>query len=211
MSSKIPLLLFAKAPIAGKVKTRLQPHCSTQQSAEIAQILLQITAARATQYWPGLVVLSVGLNKDHPSLQSIAHCHQIELVAQCEGDLGAKMHHAFERYGYPAAVMGCDAPHFDASVLSAAHAELEAGNNVIGPSEDGGYYLLGLQQSAPSIFENVNWGGEQVFADTLKNADRELIKFHRLTELNDIDRWADVQSVADKLPALKAYLAENNL
>jgi len=86
--SDIPLLLFAKAPIAGKVKTRLQSHCSPEQAATIAEILLEESIVKATQAWPGEVFISVGLDIDHAFLQKMARQYPIKLTMQCDGDLG---------------------------------------------------------------------------------------------------------------------------
>ena len=104
--SEIPLVLFAKAPIAGKVKTRLQSHCSATQAAQIAQILLEESIKQTTKYWPGKVVLSVYLDSEHPFLTAMQDKYSLALSIQSHGDLGDKMLHAFETHGYPMAVMG---------------------------------------------------------------------------------------------------------
>jgi len=173
----IPLLLFAKAPIAGKVKTRLQSNCSAEQAAEIAKVLLEESIIKATGFWPGTVYLSVALDIDHVFLQEMLKKYSIELVSQAEGDLGAKMHHALESFGYPAAVMGCDAPHILGEDLKRAYSVLAEGKPVLGPSEDGGYYFLGLEKSQIKLFSKIEWGTSSVLKTTLKVAKEHNVNF----------------------------------
>ena len=152
MSDSVPLLLFAKAPVAGKVKTRLTTDCTFKQAAEIAKILMEASIQRARESWPGDVYLSAWLDLDHAFFKQMQERYSIDVVAQCEGDLGEKMRHALASFGYPAAVMGCDAPHVKATTLFMGHDLLQKGHSIIGPSEDGGYYLLGLCEPADELF-----------------------------------------------------------
>jgi rSAM/selenodomain-associated transferase 1 len=209
--SGIPLFLFAKAPIAGKVKTRLQPHCNAQQAADIAKILLEAAVQKCVAAWPGVVKLSVWLDREDDFLQSIARRYCLEIVFQNEGDLGAKMHNTFEEHGYPAAIMGCDAPHVLTSSLTQAYAMLHQEKNVIAPSEDGGYYFIGLSQACSGLFEHIVWGAENVYTDTQANAKKNGIEHFSLPSLNDVDTWQDVLSVAQLLPRLDAYIKDNQL
>jgi len=200
-------LLFAKAPIAGKVKTRLQSHCSAEQAAMIAQTLLEESIIQATQHWPGKLYLSVALDSEHPFLQKMCAKYSIELVLQCEGDLGAKMFGAFEEFGYPAAIMGCDAPHIKAQDLVRAHQLLMDGQPVLGPSEDGGYYIIGLPFSCPTLFSGIEWGTSSVLSTTLNLASQSDVKLTMLEPLNDVDEWEDLISVAKKLPSLNTFIS----
>lgn len=208
---EIPLFLFAKAPIAGKVKTRLQPHCNAQQAADIAKILLEEAVKKCVGAWPGEVKLSVWLNRDDYFIQSIAQLYSIDIVLQSEGDLGEKMHNTFEEFGYPAAIMGCDAPHVLSSSLIQAYELLRQGKNVIAPSEDGGYYFIGLSQPCSALFDGIAWGGESVYADSLANAAKQSLGHVPLPTLNDVDTWQDVLSVAKHLPRLDTYIKDKQL
>lgn len=206
MTSKFPLLLFAKAPIAGRVKTRLQSHCSAEQAAKIAEVLMEQSIQKAIQYWSGPVYLSVWLDQAHPFLQTMASRYSVSITRQCEGDLGAKMNHALKQYGYPAAVMGCDVPHISSEVLEQAQQVLSDGRSVIGPSEDGGYYVLGLTEPAAHLFRGVNWGTSRVFEQTLERASLRQHDLYHLPTLIDIDEWTDLQAVRKTLPSLDSYL-----
>jgi rSAM/selenodomain-associated transferase 1 len=211
MSAQIPLLLFAKAPVAGKVKTRLQPQCSAEQSADIAKILLQETLRKATQNWRGKVYLCVWPDQQNDFLQSMADRYTVELITQDSGDLGDKMHLAFERTGYPAAIIGCDAPHIAPSTFVQAYESLSRGQNVIAAAEDGGYYFIGLAQPAAGLFGDMSWGEDRVFLETMQRAQQQAKEFVQLKTLNDIDAWQDVLSAVNELPELQAYLQQQNL
>jgi len=211
MSDSFPLLLFAKAPIAGKVKTRLTSHCSAEQAADIAKLLMEASIQRACESWPGHVYLSAWLDLDHVFFKQMQEKYPIEMTLQCDGDLGKKMRHAMASTGFPSAVMGCDAPHILASTLTQAHDLLSKDKSVIGPSEDGGYYLLGLCEAADSLFIDKPWGGAQVLGKTLKSADEIGLTLTHLPKLNDVDEWSDLIQAAKQVPSLQVYLEAQNL
>jgi len=204
----IPLLLFAKAPIAGKVKTRLQSHCTAEKAAQIAQVLLEESIIQASRHWPGAIYLSVALDENHPFLQKMVAQYGVKIVMQCEGDLGDKMHGAFEEFGYPCAIMGCDAPHIRSEDLITAHNKLCDAKNVIGPSDDGGYYFIGLTESLPMLFNNIEWGTEKVLETTVQFANAERVELDFLKSLNDVDEWQDLLAVAELLPSLAKVITQ---
>jgi len=81
-TKSIPLIIFAKAPIPGQVKTRLQPELDEQQAAQAAQLLLRATVQRAVEYWPGEIFLSAGLDANHPVLLEIAATFKLRVDTQ---------------------------------------------------------------------------------------------------------------------------------
>jgi len=211
MFADIPLLLFAKAPIAGKVKTRLMTNCSAEQAAEIAKRLMQASIQRACEFWPGDVYLSAWLDLDHPFFNDMLQRYPIRITQQCKGDLGEKMRHALTTFGYPAAVMGCDAPHVKGTTLQQAYGLLQQGESVIGPSNDGGYYFLGLCQAADTLFIDKPWGSEYVLEQTLASAEGGGLNLGQLPTLNDVDEWQDLLDASTQLPSLQEYLHAQNL
>ncbi len=213
MSEQTPLYVFAKAPIAGQVKTRLQTHCSQQQAADIAEILLTETLEQCTRHWPGRVVLSVGNAPQHKSVQALATQFDVEIVSQPEGDLGERMRAVFELADAPAAIIGADASLVSATVLRAAYVQMQQNNNVIGPSEDGGYYLIGLNPSAQAmnLFDGIDWGTASVFQQTKDQAQRHSIALTLLSTLRDIDEWPDVLFASQSMPRLADYLRSRAL
>jgi rSAM/selenodomain-associated transferase 1 len=211
MFANIPLLLFAKAPIAGRVKTRLMTHCTAEQAAEIAKRLMQASIQRACDFWPGDVYLSAWLDLDHHFFNDMLQKYPIQITQQCEGDLGEKMRHALANFGYPAAVMGCDAPHTTGPTLLHAYRLLQQGQSVIGPSDDGGYYFLGLCQTADGLFIDKPWGSDHVLKKTLASAEDAGLKLSPLSTLNDVDEWQDLLDASAQLPSLQEYLYAQRL
>src|SRR4029077_14715296 len=103
------LMIFAKQPWPGQVKTRLQPEYTYEQAAEIAAFLIRETVELAVVSWPGVIYLCAAPDADHPLFQDLAPLGVV-LLEQGEGDLGARMHRALEfgveRHG-AAAAFGC--------------------------------------------------------------------------------------------------------
>jgi uncharacterized protein len=203
------LLLFAKQPIAGEVKTRLLPQYSAAQAAEIAALLIEETVALAAANWPGPIYLSCTPDVGHPLFRDLAARFGVMLTAQTTGDLGARLQQALgfgiERHG-AAAVLGCDVPHCEWEILDDANSALARGRNVLGPSEDGGYYLIGLCDRYPELFVDIDWGGPRVLAATLERAQAIGIEFTLLPMLRDIDTAADLWLVAKQYPVLRRFL-----
>ncbi len=209
---KPELILFARQPIAGQVKTRLQPAVTPQQAADIATFMLRTTAARAAEYWPGDVYLYATPDAQHPLFLELSQTLHLFLAPQGLGDLGQRMRHALQdgiaRRG-AAAVMGCDVPQCAGSILETAHEHLARGRNVLGPTMDGGYYLLGLQQDVPELFEHMPWGGDKVLAETLARAARLGIEFETLPVLRDVDTLEDLTAVAQDCPGLQSLVPDS--
>ncbi|RBP53377.1 TIGR04282 family arsenosugar biosynthesis glycosyltransferase [Arenicella xantha] len=211
MNADIPLILFAKAPIPGKVKTRLQSHCSAQQAAYIASYLMEASIQAATRHWPGSVYLSVWLDEHHSFFETMQTRYPVRMTVQTDGDLGEKMRHALHSFGYPAVVMGCDAPHTAAATYVTAFERLQQGESVIAPSDDGGYYLLGLAQPANALFLDKPWGTADVLSQTMQSAATLGLSLHELDSLNDIDEWNDLIAVLDQFDDLREYLSSEGL
>ncbi len=202
----IPLLLFAKAPVAGQVKTRLQSHCGPKQAAEIARLLLEASLKTVCSHWSGPVYLSTWLDFEHPALLDLSRQYNVEIHRQCEGDLGTKMQGAFDELGYPLAIMGSDAPHVADETLQQLFDLLKRGESAIAPSDDGGYYLIGLHQPTPFLFEDMQWGTNEVLRVTRERVKSNNHSIKELASLQDIDEWPDLLSALDALPLVKHYL-----
>jgi glycosyltransferase A (GT-A) superfamily protein (DUF2064 family) len=107
--------------------------------------------------------------------------------------------------------MGCDAPHTRGTTLQQAYRLLQQGESVIGPSDDGGYYFLGLCQTADRLFIDKPWGSEHVLEETLSSAEDEGLALSQLPALNDVDEWQDLLEASRQLPTLQEYLRGQNL
>jgi glycosyltransferase A (GT-A) superfamily protein (DUF2064 family) len=110
-----------------------------------------------------------------------------------------------ERHGC-AAVMGCDVPHCGWDVLDQANGWLARGKNVLGPTEDGGYYFIGLQEVRTELFTDMPWGSNKVLETTLARAEKLGMEFDFLKRLRDIDTTDDLWLIAQKYEPLKQFL-----
>ncbi len=203
------LMLFAKHPRAGDVKTRLLPDCSAEQAAQIASRLIETTVELATSYWPGDVYLYGSPDATHDLFLQLKRDRRVHLRPQASGDLGAKMAAALVEgiaRSHSAAVMGCDVPQCPGAVLAHAYARLIQGHEVIGPAHDGGFYFLGLQCFDPELFAGIDWGHAEVLQETLTRADLLDRRFEYLPELRDIDTWDDLLAVAETFPPLQKFV-----
>jgi rSAM/selenodomain-associated transferase 1 len=205
------LILFARQPIPGETKTRLQTAMTPAQAAAVAAFMIRQTAELAAQSWPGDVYLYGAPDAEHPLFQELGRSLHLSLASQAAGDLGQRMRAALiqgiDRRG-AAAVMGCDVPHCPGDILEKAHEQLARGRNVLGPTMDGGYYLIGLQRDVPELFDGVAWGGDQVLGETLARAARVAIEFEMLPVLRDVDTVDDLLAVAQDCPGLQPLLPD---
>jgi rSAM/selenodomain-associated transferase 1 len=203
------LILFAKQPLPGQVKTRLQCDYRPDQVVEIARFLLTATVELAVSSWPSSVYLYAAPDPEHPVFRALAAQFHLELAAQAVGSLGQRMRAALQegiaRRG-AAAIMGCDVPHCPWEVVEQAHELLAAGANVLGPTEDGGYYLIGLQQAPALLFEDIPWGGREVTQITLARARALGLAFELLPALVDIDTQESLWTVAQGYEPLRKLL-----
>lgn len=203
------LILFAREPIPGRIKTRLQPAYSPEKAAEIAAFMIRATVELAVSAWPGKVMLYGSSAADHLLFRHLAREFKIQLASQADGDLGAKMLDALSagiRRGGSAAIMGCDVPHCGWDILDQANDWLARGRNVLGPTDDGGYYFIGLQEAHAGLFDDMPWGSERVLEMTLARAQKLGVEFDQLNRLRDIDTPEDLWLVAQKYERLKRFL-----
>lgn len=202
------LFVFAKAPVAGAVKTRLQPTYTAAQAAEIAAVLIRETLALAVANWNGPIYLATTPTTTHPLFAELASRYAVALRTQRGADLGARMHEALAfgiaRHG-AAAIMGCDVAHCPGSVLRQAAESLARGRAVLGPSMDGGYYVIGLCAPRAELFADIAWGGRDVGNTTIARAAVAGIEFEKLLPLRDVDTPDDLRLVAQAFPPLERF------
>ena len=189
------VIVFAKAPVPGLAKTRLIPALGAAGAAALAErLLLQATAA-AVAARLGPVELCVTPDARHETFQALAAQHGVSLAVQGEGDLGERMHRAFQRllqHHARVLLMGTDAPALDAARLREAAAHLNAHDAVFVPALDGGYALVGLSRPQPSLFEGMTWSTAQVMQDTRDRALAAGLRWAETAPVADIDLPADL-------------------
>lgn len=195
------VIVFVKAPYAGRVKTRLGADIGMGRAAALFRIMTERTISEATKgLWrttlavdpPGAVA---GFETLWPS--------QLVRTPQARGDLGARMRHAFyEAPPGPVVIIGADAPGMRARNLREAFAALKGADAVFGPAEDGGYWLIGLsrRRATPGLFNGVRWSTRHALADTVKSLPPSF-RIQYLERLRDIDTAHDLSAVGSRATA----------
>lgn len=198
---KQPLLIvFAKNPALGKVKTRLAKTIGTHNALKIYQQLLQKTAHVLAEIEDTIYIY--GTEKEHP-IEAFNAVASGQFV-QHGNNLGQRMARAFDENFpefSPILIIGADLWTLEKEDISNALQALKTHDIVIGPSEDGGYYLLGLNHPHPNIFINKQWGSSTVFNDTCHEIKDE--KLYLLQLKNDIDTYADLIQYPELLQCIE--------
>jgi len=188
---KQALIIFARNPVRGKVKTRLAATMGDDKALSIYQSLLEHTV-QITQQLPYdcYVFYADGISKND------VWPDDLYLKKNQEGkDLGQRMLHAFDtlfQQGYKKIIIiGTDCFELSSFILLDAFTALDEKEVVIGPSEDGGYYLLGMRQFFPFLFEEKAWSTDSVYSSTVQQLVIQNIRYEILPILNDIDTEDD--------------------
>lgn len=201
------IIVFAKRPAAGQVKTRLTPPLPPDEAAAVYEACMRdviVLAARQraqVELW----------YYDEPAAAAYFETElpHLPLRAQSDGDLGARMHDALQRSFADGAecvvVIGTDAPTLPESVLNAAIEDLHEVDVVLGPCVDGGYYLIGLRAGvagrAAALFDGITWSGPTVYRDTLSRIRRAQLEVRVLPGWYDVDTIDDLrQALGDAAP-----------
>ena len=186
------LLIFTRNPELGKAKTRLAKTVGEETALEIYKFLLERTKNIATEVKSAdkAVYYSVKIRENDIWDPNTFQKHQ-----QFGEDLGIRMLNAFKNSfeaGYKKVmIIGSDLYDLTSEIIENAFDELDKNDVVIGPAEDGGYYLLGMNSLQENVFKNKEWGTETVRNDTLTDLkDKEVFL---LKELNDVDVFEDIE------------------
>lgn len=194
---KNALLIFAKEPVPGQVKTRLTPFLSPDAAADLYRCMLEDTlekAAALTDVEP--IVFYDGDDDAAAFFKGTAA--QMTVFPQKGADLGQRMKNAFATVfsdGFQKAVIiGTDSPHLPAGYITDAFHRLDDGQieAVYGPSDDGGYYLLALKQLHGALFENITWSSGEVLAESLIAAGKAGVGTALLPPWYDLDTADDL-------------------
>ncbi len=190
--SKNLLLIFTRNPELGKVKTRLAKTIGDEAALDIYKFLLEHTK-QVTQNLScdKAVYYSVKVRENDIWDASVYQKH-----LQDGNDLGIRMYNAFQQAfstGYEKVVIiGSDLPDLTSEHINEAFEKLNSNDLVMGPAEDGGYYLLGMKKLHANIFQHKDWGTSTVRKDTLNDLQNESV--HLLETLNDVDVFEDIKN-----------------
>ena len=193
------LIIFAKEPRPGHVKTRLSPPLSPEGAAQLYHSFLQDILEEMARLPEVGLALAYSPPGAHDFFWDLVP-PGTDLFPQEGADLGERMSRAFDRgfaAGFsPVWLRGSDVPDLPGTAVSEAREVLAAGRAqvVLGPCPDGGYHLVGLSAPEPRLFRGVAWSGPTVLADTLHRARHLGLEVHLLPPWPDIDTYADLRS-----------------
>lgn len=191
------VIVFAKAPQPGAVKTRLVPLLGEEGAAALHERLVKRTIKTAREASFRGIELHCTPGIDDPLFRFCAGHYGVTVRAQGDGDLGARMLAAFESAlaGHARALLiGSDCPALTARHLRQADRALRDGADaVFVPCEDGGYALIGLKRVESRLFDGIAWGGEHVMAETRARLATLGWRWRELETLWDVDRPEDYQ------------------
>lgn len=191
------VLVFARAPIAGRVKTRVAQRLGAQGAAQLHKRLTR-TAVRIARA-AGCGAVEVHVTQPHAFFRTL----KAGVRRQRGADLGERMHQALRRalrLRRRALLMGTDCPVLKPQALRRAARWLQGGADVVlAPAEDGGYTLIAARRISAQVFANVDWGTPEVMRQTQRNIARAGLRARLLPAVWDVDRPSDL----DRLRALR--------
>ena len=202
------LAIMAKAPVAGQVKTRMLPALSAQGAAELARALLLDQLEHLQKLSLADLYLAFAPAEAAPLMKQLAP-GAFRLISQEGEGLGEKMDCLFETlraFGHKNIVLiGGDLPPLPFRLFEQAYVYLQAPDRraVLGPSRDGGYYLIGLNQPLPEIFEGMTWSHDRVLAETKAKLACRSIDPLILSEWFDIDTLDNLRHLRSQLALLR--------
>lgn len=206
--SPVAVFIMAKAPRAGEVKTRLCPPLTGPEAAALYGSFLQDKIEQVRTLRGATPAVAYAPEAERPLFHAMAP--DFRLVAQRGPDLGARLANGFAEFlgnGHAGAVaIDSDTPTLPTEHLEEAVARLRRGDVdlVLGPSEDGGYYLIGLREPHPELFEAIRWSTPEVMPETLRRAEARGLRVVLLPTWYDVDVPADLARLRAALAASQA-------
>lgn len=200
------LVIFAKAPIPGQVKTRLCPPLTPDEAATLHGSFVLDTLERTklvvTKFkLPVDRYLACAPSASHVFFKIMEERQGVKVIDQVGEDLGMRMNHAFEALftrGYRhVLIVGTDVPTLPLDYFKQALAQLEQHDLVLGPALDGGYYLIGLTRPIQELFRDIPWSTDQVLTLTQAKANSLGLKTSLIHPWGDVDTLSDLQALID--------------
>lgn len=189
------LLVFAKAPRPGRVKTRLAADVGAEEATRIYRSLGS-TVVDAVRRGPWTTVICHAPADAREAMEAWLGTEGLRFRPQSDGDLGRRMEEAvaeaFDGGAASVCVVGTDAPGVGAGLVARAFEALEDADVVLGPARDGGYWLVGMDRPRPELFRRVPWSTPRVLEITRTRIRRASLLEHLLPVLADVDRLDDV-------------------
>lgn len=187
---KTTICIFARPPLPGKAKTRLIPALGGEGAALVAEALLADTVSAAMQVDFADVILSVP--------EVFGSGRRLPMWLQPAGDLGLRVERTLQRAlstSDCAVAVGADTPGLTATMLEEAIERLSRKDAVVGPTEDGGYYLLGLRHCPQGLLNSIRWSSRETLRDTLEQFETFRLDYTTVTKWFDLDTANDLERV----------------
>ena len=201
------IILFVKNPVAGTVKTRLQPELDSLKAADLYRAFVVDCAETVLATVAARKVIAYSPADAEDAVRGILGplSRSFEFVAQPEVNLGKRMAalfaESFARGDTRTVIMGSDSPSLMPEMVDGAFEILRKHELVIGPCIDGGYYLIGLRKFVPELFRNIEWSSSKVLRQTAMAA--EGLDFKLLPIWYDVDTFSDAVFLLDHLEVLQ--------
>ena len=186
------LIIMVKNPELGKCKTRLAKTIGNEKALLVYKELLKYTSFITHNLEQDVQILYASFVDDNDMFNNQFFSKDV----QVSGELGKKMQSAFENAfakGYKKiSIIGSDCRELTAQIIEQAFAYLQSQDAVIGPANDGGYYLLGLSKPFYDVFKNKFWSTESVYSDTINDFKNAGLTYANLPQLSDVDHEEDL-------------------
>jgi rSAM/selenodomain-associated transferase 1 len=206
MSKGPAIILMSKVPLAGYTKTRLMDRLSGRECAEFHSACLFDLAQTVEEVGcPTYLYYTGGDPGEFPIGKAISKLIKRPQIGR---DLGERMYNAaLEAFSHHDRLIfiGSDLPNLSSNALNLAFTQLVLKDTVVGPAEDGGYYLLGLKQAHVELFSGIEWGAARVMTATLAKIKVLGLSTTLLETLRDIDTWDDIISFSELVLRAKQY------
>jgi rSAM/selenodomain-associated transferase 1 len=202
------IVLMAKPPVPGKVKTRLIGNLNAQQAAQIHGAMLECTLERLRAIYgdPGhrrlvlCLASDVEPDGDRWASQRPESARPWRIFDQGPGDLGQRMARVWRAFGDgPVVFLGCDSPDVPREALEAILTMLNCFDLVLGPAPDGGFWSLAARNLATGILEGIDWGSAKVYHQTCRAAERNGLTVGNVQDWPDVDTTADLKALLERL------------
>ncbi len=196
--SNTALIIFAKAPIPGEVKTRLCPPLDEEEAASLHGSLV-LDAIERTKGLQGISLYVAGApDLEHPFFKVLEGRYGARLLRQRGPDLGARMQQAmqdaFDQGMKDVILAGTDLPTLPRTNMVEALKLIKNHDVVLGPTADGGYYLIGLRKMRPDLFQGITWSTATVLAETKMKIEAAGLSLGALPECRDLDTLEDLKA-----------------
>lgn len=190
------IVIFVKAPAPGRVKTRLCPPLSHEEAAGLYRAFVEDTVALAARVGGAGVQIAFDAADQYRDLSWIKGAASLPFFIQEGNDLGERLiqasKRAFDSGAQKVVCIGADCPYLDAAEIKKAFELLKTNDVVLGPAEDGGYYLVAAKKHHPGLFQEIPWSSDKVLKETLGKIKKLGMTHATLPVYSDIDTFGDL-------------------